>query len=55
MAFTGPLAVQKRRVRPRMTGFEQPRDDDTREGPDSSQQSAEDGGLGSAGHGKAKL
>ncbi|CAO1616220.1 unnamed protein product [Jaminaea pallidilutea] len=29
-AFTGPLAIRKRRVRPRMSGFEQPKDDDER-------------------------
>ncbi|CAO1619005.1 unnamed protein product [Parajaminaea phylloscopi] len=28
MAFTGPMAIRKRRVRPRLGGFEQPKDDD---------------------------
>lgn len=34
MAFTGPQAIKKRRVRPRMTVLElqQPRDDDERSG-----------------------
>ncbi|PWN41807.1 hypothetical protein IE81DRAFT_347995 [Ceraceosorus guamensis] len=31
-AFKGPLAVKKRRVRPRMSGLEQPVDDDNKEG-----------------------
>lgn len=39
MAFTGPLAVKKRRVRPRITGFQQPKDDDSKTGPDTSKES----------------
>jgi coenzyme A diphosphatase NUDT7 len=39
IAFTGPLAVKKRRVRPRMFGFQQPQDDDHAKGDDSSQSS----------------
>lgn len=39
MAFTGPLAVKKRRVRPRMYGFQQPRDDDHEKGTDTSDSS----------------
>lgn len=39
MAFTGPLAVKKRRVRPRMFGLQQPRDDDHGKGDDTSESS----------------
>lgn len=39
MAFTGPLAVKKRRVRPRMYGLLQPRDDDHGQGEDTSESS----------------
>ncbi|PWN33536.1 uncharacterized protein FA14DRAFT_135823 [Meira miltonrushii] len=42
MVFTGPLAIRKRRVRPRMTGFQQPLDDDEKKtGEDSSENSHE--------------
>lgn len=39
MAFTGPLAVKKRRVRPRMFGFQQPTDDNLEKGEDTSKKS----------------
>ncbi|UZJ51622.1 hypothetical protein CBS101457_000942 [Exobasidium rhododendri] len=39
MAFTGPLALKKRRVRPRMYGFEQPKDDNGEVGDDTSDSS----------------
>lgn len=43
MVFTGPLAIRKRRVRPRMSGFQQPLDDDEKKtGEDSSQKSVEE-------------
>lgn len=42
MAFTGPLAVRKRRVRPRMTGFQQPSDDDdSKRGSDTTEGSSD--------------
>jgi peroxisomal coenzyme A diphosphatase NUDT7 len=43
MVFTGPLAIRKRRVRPRMSGFQQPLDDDeNKKGEDTSQKSVEE-------------
>lgn len=43
MVFTGPLAIRKRRVRPRMFGFQQPRDDDDEKpGEDSTQPALDD-------------
>lgn len=59
MVFTGPLAIRKRRVRPRMTGFQQPQDDDEdkdqeRDSKDTSEQSVEGNNVAPAPH-RSKL